>query len=360
MSAVTGDHVASARAWLAVDPDPETKEELSALINSAHAGNPGDAAELAARFDGRLQFGTAGLRGELGAGPMRMNRVVVRQAASGFARWLVEHDPKARDRGVVIGYDARKNSREFAEDSAAVFAGAGINAHVFPHIVATPVLAFATLHLDCAAGIMVTASHNPPADNGYKVYVGDGAQIVPPMDGQISAHIDAAAEQMLRAEALALAGPMHALRHEVPESVIDAYRAAAQMLPTGAATREERAALRIVYTAMHGVGGELCTSLLHDIGFTDVIPVPEQFLPDGTFPTVSFPNPEEKGALDLALRLAAADGADLVIANDPDADRLAVAVPDPEATGGTVPGWRRRLTPGGSDSSRRRSSRPRC
>ncbi len=336
------DHVAAsavddlmmqARAWASVDPDDETKAELAELVIAAQSGQP---EALAERFSGRLQFGTAGLRGELGAGPMRMNRVVVRQAAIGFARWLAEHDSRVAQRGVVIGYDARRNSFEFAEDTAAIFAAAGIPAHLFPHVVPTPLLAFATLHLDCAAGIMVTASHNPPADNGYKVYVGDGAQIVEPMDGQISARIDEAAASMLRAEAIPLAPPTHPLRHEVSEDIVAAYRAAALELPTGAATREQRGDLRIVYTAMHGVGGELCTGLLHDAGFGDVIPVPEQFLPDGKFPTVAFPNPEEKGALDLAIALARAENADLVVANDPDADRLAVAVADADAP----TGWR--------------------
>ncbi|CAL9570639.1 putative phosphomannomutase [Nocardiopsis dassonvillei] len=313
---MTTDTVARARAWLDADPDPETREELAALLERVAAGDAEAAAGLADRFSGRLEFGTAGLRGALGAGPNRMNRVVVMRAAAGIAAWLHARGGAGH---VVIGYDARHRSADFARDSAAILTGAGHRVSLMPGPLPTPVLAFAVRDLGADAGIMVTASHNPPQDNGYKVYVGGdgddaGAQIVAPVDTEISEAIDAV-------------GPLSALPRGTDWTVLgrDAVnrylRAVTALVPPG--PRE----LSAVYTAMHGVGGAVLVEALEWAGF----PVPEtvaaQFDPDPDFPTVAFPNPEEPGALDLALAAAEEVGADLVIANDPDADRLALAVP---------------------------------
>lgn len=317
-----------ARAWVAQDPDPETREELAALIAGAEAGDEQATAELEARFAGRLQFGTAGLRGALGAGPLRMNRVLVAQAAAGFARYLL-----ARATGdaptVVIGYDGRRNSDVFARDSAELFQGAGLRAILLPRTLPTPVLAFAVRHLGAEAGVMVTASHNPPADNGYKVYLGgadEGAQIVAPADAEIAAEIDA----------VAAAGPIGDLPRATDyaiadESVVDAYVAATAAVAPAPAGAE---GMRWVYTAMHGVGWETMRAVLERAGYPLPETVTEQIAPDGAFPTVAFPNPEEPGAMDLSFARARETGAEFVIANDPDADRVAVAVP-------TADGWRR-------------------
>jgi phosphomannomutase len=306
-------YIDAARAWLAEDPDPDTRAEVQSLLDAA------DDAGLAARFGARLQFGTAGLRGELGAGPNRMNRALVRRAAAGLAAYLQTRG----GRRVVIGYDARHKSREFALDSAAVFAGAGLSAMVLPDHLPTPLLAFAVRHLGCDAGVMVTASHNPPRDNGYKVYLGDGAQIVPPADADISAAIDAVGS---------LADvPMADSFTTLGDGVLAAYLdAAVALVPDG--PRD----LRIVYTPMHGVGRDVALELLRRTGFTDVHVVTQQAEPDPDFPTVSFPNPEEPGAMDLSLALAHDVGADIVLANDPDADRLAVAVDGRRLTGDEV------------------------
>lgn len=313
-----------AQAWLAEDPDPETREELSKLIEAA-AGDDRIAAELAARFAGTLQFGTAGLRGELGAGPMRMNRSVVIRAAAGLAAYL-----KAQGDGaglVVVGYDARHKSADFARDTAAVMVGAGLRAAVLPHPLPTPVLAFAIRHLGAVAGVEVTASHNPPRDNGYKVYLGDGSQIVPPADGEI-------------ADQIAAVGPLTGVpRPEagwetLDEAVLHAYLARTDAVLTPGSPRDTK----VVYTPMHGVGRDTLVAAFARAGFPAPVVVTEQAEPDPDFPTVAFPNPEEPGAMDLAFATArdrAAD-ADIVIANDPDADRCAVAVPDP----GTPDGWR--------------------
>ncbi|MBN9202008.1 MAG: phosphomannomutase [Microbacterium sp. SCN 70-18] len=350
--------VAAARAWLAQDPDPETRAELEQLLAAADDGDADAAADLADRFGARLAFGTAGLRGELGAGSNRMNRVLVAQAAAGFAAFLRERaglgetDPAdvdtdadghadgdahadaepARVPTVVVGYDGRRNSRVFAEDSAQIFAGAGLRAILLPRLLPTPVLAFAVRHLDADAGVMVTASHNPPNDNGYKVYLGgadEGAQIVAPVDAEIAAHID-----RIAAEADAAALPRSLAFETAPESVVEAYvEATAAVAPASAGAE----GLRWVYTAMHGVGWETVQRIVERAGYPAPITVDAQRDPDGTFPTVSFPNPEEPGAMDLAFATARDHDADLVIANDPDADRLAVAVPDEDAEGG----WRR-------------------
>ncbi|WP_030779073.1 phospho-sugar mutase [Streptomyces sp. NRRL S-920] len=303
--------IARAQAWLAEDPDPETREELAKLVDAE------DTAELTARFAGTLQFGTAGLRGELGAGPMRMNRSVVIRAAAGLAAYL---KGKGRTDGlVVIGYDARHKSADFARDTAAVMTGAGLRAAVLPRPLPTPVLAFAIRHLGAVAGVEVTASHNPPRDNGYKVYLGDGSQIVPPADAEIAAEIDAIASL-----------------HDVPrpesgweilgDDVLEAYLARTDAVLAPESPRTARA----VYTAMHGVGKDTLLAAFERAGFPAPILVAEQAEPDPDFPTVAFPNPEEPGAMDLAFATAArtSPAPDLIIANDPDADRCAAAVKD--------------------------------
>jgi len=296
----------TARAWLAEDPDPATASELSVLIAKAEAGDTGAADELADAFDGTLQFGTAGLRGRLGPGSNRMNRVVVARAAAGLAAYLVANGGTS----VVIGYDARRNSDVFAADTARIMAGAGISAMVLPSALPTPVLAFAIRELGCDAGVMVTASHNPPDDNGYKVYLGDGSQIVPPADAQIS-------------DCIAAVGPLASIPQSdeyrtLDGAVLDSYVARAVSL-LGDGPR----AVSAVYTAMHGVGGEVFMRAAAGAGFPAPAKVAKQFAPDGRFPTVNFPNPEEPGAMDLALADARALTADVIIANDPDADRSA-------------------------------------
>ena len=299
----------TARAWLAEDPDPATVAELSALLAKVEAGDSDAGAELADAFDGTLQFGTAGLRGRLGPGSNRMNRIVVARAAAGLAAYLVAHGGGR----VIVGYDARRNSDVFARDTVRIMAGAGITAMVLPSALPTPVLAFAIRELGCAAGVMVTASHNPPDDNGYKVYLGDGSQIVPPADADIAACI-------------AAVGPWASIPQSddyrtLDDAVLDSYVARAVSL-LGDGPREVSA----VYTAMHGVGGEVFVRAVADAGFAAPTKVAAQFDPDGRFPTVNFPNPEEPGAMDLALADARAQGADVIIANDPDADRCAAGI----------------------------------
>ncbi|MEK2494169.1 phospho-sugar mutase [Kitasatospora purpeofusca] len=324
--ATTTDLLARARTWLAEDPDPQTREELAALLADAETPDADANAklawsELADRFADRLQFGTAGLRGELGAGPMRMNRAVVIRAAAGLVAYV-----KRQGLGdlVVIGYDARHKSYDFARDTAAVVVGAGLRALLFPRPLPTPVLAFAVRHLGAAAGVTVTASHNPPQDNGYKVYLGDGSQIVPPADAGIAAEIDAIGS--LTEVPLAADG-----WETVDESVVEAYLDRAASIVDPHSARE----LDIVYTPMHGVGRDTFLAAMDRAGFPAPTVVAEQAEPDPDFPTVAFPNPEEPGAMDLAFRTAAEAGPDIVVANDPDADRCAVAVP---ADGGD--GWR--------------------
>ncbi len=303
------DVLAQAHAWLAEDPDPVTREELDTLIAASASGSADALAELADAFDGTLQFGTAGLRGRLGPGSNRMNRVVVARAAAGLAAYLRQHGGTS----IVIGYDARRNSQVFAHDTAKIMAGAGIAASVFPSALPTPVTAFAIGYLHTDAAVMVTASHNPPDDNGYKVYLGDGSQIVPPADAEIStciAKVGAIAE-IPRSDTYTVLG----------DEVLDAYIARAeQLLAPG--PRD----VRSVYTAMHGVGGEVFMRAATTAGFPAPDPVAEQFAPDGRFPTVHFPNPEEPGAMDLALALAAKLDADVIIANDPDADRSSAGI----------------------------------
>ncbi|MFF0741203.1 phospho-sugar mutase [Streptomyces sp. NPDC004111] len=319
----TSDLLARARTWLAEDPDPETREELAKLIEAQ------DTASLAERFAGTLQFGTAGLRGELGAGPMRMNRAVVIRAAAGLASYLVKQPgrPRSTDDLVVIGYDARHKSADFARDTAAVMTGAGLRAAVLSRPLPTPVLAFAIRHLGAVAGVEVTASHNPPRDNGYKVYLGDGSQIVPPADAEIAAEIDAV-------EALADVPRPDDGWFTLDEEVLEAYLARTDAVLTPGSPRTART----VYTAMHGVGKDVLTAAFARAGFPAPVLVAEQAEPDPDFPTVAFPNPEEPGAMDLAFATArrTEPAPDLIVANDPDADRCAVAVPDAAAEGG----WR--------------------
>ncbi|MEV4011158.1 phospho-sugar mutase [Nonomuraea angiospora] len=306
---MSADLIGAAREWLAQDPDPETRDELSRLLDG------GDLEALRDRFGAKLEFGTAGLRGELGAGPNRMNRVTVMRAAAGLAQVL------GPGKHVVIGYDARHKSDVFARDTAAVLTGAGLHASLLPCPLPTPVLAFAVRHLDADAGVTVTASHNPPRDNGYKVYWGDGSQIVPPVDSEISAAIDAVG----RVDRLPLNGP--GTLTELGEGIVEDYLAAVTSLPLG-----EARDLRVAYTPLHGVGAATLTGAFLAAGFETPVTVEEQRDPDPDFPTVSFPNPEEPGAMDLAVALAAKLDADLVLANDPDADRCAVGVPLPDGT----------------------------
>ncbi|WDG18921.1 phospho-sugar mutase [Microbacterium sp. Clip185] len=326
------DSLEAARAWLAQDPDPETREELTGILTAADAGDASALAALQDRFGTRLAFGTAGLRGELGAGSNRMNRVLVAQAAAGLAAYLMNTATDGRTPRVVVGYDGRRNSDVFARDSAEIFAGAGLDAVLLPRLLPTPVLAFAVRHLDADAGVMVTASHNPPNDNGYKVYLGgadDGSQIVPPADGEIAAEISRVAAEVSASEI-----PRSLGYRTASEEVVEAYVSATAAVGPAPAGAE---GLRWVYTAMHGVGGEALGRIVAAAGYPEPVQVSAQAEPDGRFPTVAFPNPEEPGAMDLAFQTARDAGAELIIANDPDADRLAVAVPDADADGG----WRR-------------------
>lgn len=312
----------AAAAWRDQDPDDETRAELDALIREARAGSSDALADIVDRFATRLEFGTAGLRGALGAGPNRMNRVLVAQAAAGLAGYLLSREERPT---AVIGYDGRKNSRVFATDTAEILAGAGVAATLLPRLLPTPVLAFAVRQLSASAGVMVTASHNPAVDNGYKVYLGgadNGSQIVPPADGEIAAHILVAASGDLRSL------PRSTDYTVADESILDAY------ISSTAAIGSARSQPRVVYTPMHGVGWETARRVFAAAGFDEPATVAEQLEPDGTFPTVAFPNPEEPGALDLAFAKAVESGADLILANDPDADRLAVGLP-------TADGWRR-------------------
>ncbi|MGB0674670.1 MAG: phospho-sugar mutase [Candidatus Nanopelagicales bacterium] len=303
-----------ARAWLDQDPDPATRSELQRLIETNDA-------ELADCFAGRLHFGTAGLRGPLGPGPNRMNRVVVLQSAAGLARYLTEQiSPEC---SVVIGYDARHNSDVFAHDTASIMQGAGVRAFVLPRPLPTPVLAFAIRNLGAAAGVMVTASHNPPQDNGYKVYLEDGCQIVPPVDEQIAAMIDSVASSM-RVDEL----PRNDGWQTLDESIVHSYAERALEI-LGPDEVDRRADVVSVITPMHGVGGRLLEQLLTDAGFAPCVRVDAQFDPDPDFSTVAFPNPEEPGAMDLALATAERVRPDVIVANDPDADRCAIGVPTP-------------------------------
>ncbi len=302
--------------WIKHDPDPKTAKQLQQWLDQ------GNEEKLTAAFNGFLQFGTAGLRGPIGPGPSCMNRAVVSRAAAGIAAFMKKHNLQS----VVIGRDARHGSAEFAKDSAEILAGAGFKTYVLPRELPTPVLAFAVNKLKADVGIMVTASHNPAIDNGYKVYLGGvvsgvnyhGSQIISPIDSEISEFIS---EADLK--------PNRMTKYEtVAESVIDDY------IKSVAAICQTPNQLKIVYTALHGVGAETFLKVFNSAGFSNLIVVNEQEKPDPDFPTTPFPNPEEAGAIDLAIEYAKRDGADLVIANDPDADRCAIAINDPDH------GWR--------------------
>ena len=342
----------TAHRWLAVEPDPDIAVELADLIERASADPDGPsvdepsvdepsvdepsvdvsaAAELADRFAGRLQFGTAGLRAAVGAGSMRMNRLVVRQAAAGLGGWLLDGEetgaiPDAARRGVVIAYDARRKSDLFALDTARVLAAMGIRAMLHQGVQPTPVLSWSITGIEAAAGVVVTASHNPPADNGYKVFLATGSQIVDPMDRQISECID-------RFDPLAIVLAAEDDPHIIylDTSWVDAY---VDAIPAVRLRPEVRGGV-VAYTAMHGVGGAVLEQAFEAAGFDPPVVVAEQHVPDGTFPTVSFPNPEEPGAMDLLLDVARRCGAHVALANDPDADRLGAAIPQPDGS------WRR-------------------
>ena len=304
--------IAEVERWIAEDPDPTTQSELRRLLELR------DEATLRSCFSGFLEFGTAGLRGPLGPGPSRMNRAVVTKTAAGLAQYMKKNSLHS----VVIGRDARYGSEDFTRDTAEIMQGAGFDVFVLPRPLPTPVLAFAVRDLKCDVGIMVTASHNPPQDNGYKVYLGgtvggvryDGSQIIAPADKEISHEI-------------AQVPPLPTLKRSqgwkvLDEEIIEKY------IRTTAALADAPADLSVVYTAMHGVGTETIEKVFAAAGFSPLILVPEQAHPDPDFPTVAFPNPEEPGAIDLALAKAQAVKADLVIANDPDADRCAAAIAD--------------------------------
>jgi phosphomannomutase len=312
----TTDLEAAVRGWTAADPDPATRAELDGLLEAGHFD------ELADRMAGTLEFGTAGLRGRVEAGSNRMNRAVVITATRGLAGYLLDRRDEPL---VVVGRDARLSSERFMTDTVGVLAAAGVRVRYFPEPVPTPIVAFAAKLLGAEAAVVITASHNPPQDNGYKVYDANFAQIVPPVDSDIAAAI---ASVGAASDVPSIRDPFGSetdLATAVPDDVFERYLDALAEFRGDVAGAPER---RIVYTPLHGVGGKYVVAALARFGHRNVLPVAEQFEPDGRFPTVAFPNPEEPGALDLALELAAERRADLVLANDPDTDRLAVAVPD--------------------------------
>jgi phosphomannomutase len=300
-------------SWTEQDPDPQTRQQLDDLLTAANSGDASAMAELNDAFSSRLQFGTAGLRGALGPGPNRMNRVVVGQTTAGLANYLLDHGLAGGK--VIIGFDARYNSDVFARDTAEIMSGAGFQTMIMSGPLPTPVVAFGIRHLDCVAGVVVTASHNPPQDNGYKVFLGDGSQIIPPADMDISSRIEQVTKDSLndvpRSQSYAVLG----------EELVAGYLDRVASLVPPDTPRE----LRWVYTPLHGVGGSLVERAVEACRFPPAHVVAEQANPDPRFPTVPFPNPEEPGAIDLALARARQISADLVIANDPDADRCAVA-----------------------------------
>ena len=315
------DLIAVARQWIVDDPDPVTRAELEAVIDS------NDVDELSERMAGSLQFGTAGLRGVVAAGSNRMNRAVVIRTTRGLADYLLGRGDT--DAPVIVGTDARLSSLTFLEDTVAVLAAAGIPVRFFDEPVPTPLVAYAARLVEAQAAVVITASHNPPRDNGYKVYDRNGAQIIPPVDGEIAA-------------AIADVGPAAAVPRiddatvgdsplvgAVPDGWFGRYLGDLDAVRTPPPLGRD---LAIVYTPMHGVGGQYVTVALQRAGYEQLLPVAEQYEPDGRFPTVAFPNPEEPGALDLSVALAEDTGADLILANDPDTDRLAVALPVRDGT----------------------------
>jgi phosphomannomutase len=308
--------VARASAWRDADPDPETRAELDGLLGR------GDTAALAQRFEGSLAFGTAGIRAEMGAGPMRMNRLVAGRVAAGLARYITAADPAAVAAGAVVGFDGRAKSREFATDVARILSRAGVPVALLPGALPTPVLAFAVRHRRAAYGVMVTASHNPRQDNGIKVYVRDGGQLLPPADADIAAAIDAV--DPLRLPAGWAEGPFE---FTPADEAAGAYVAA---VAAGGRRAPGTPELKVVHTALHGVGDATLRAVLAAADWPEPVPVTAQRQPDPDFPTVPYPNPEAPGVLDLARATAEREGADLVLANDPDADRLAVMLPGPD------------------------------
>ena len=311
------DLIERARRWIANDPDPATRAELEAVIDR------GDVDELTSRLVTALEFGTAGIRGAVGAGPGRMNRAVVIRTTYGLARYLHEHEEGDQPGRVVLGFDARPDSRQFAEDTAGVLAATGIPVVYFPEVTPTPLVAYAAKHLSASAAVVVTASHNPPADSGYKVYGPNAAQIVSPIDVEIQDAIAEApgATRIDRVEGVFTGSS--AIVRPIDENILDCYWEEIAAIRS----RKAGSTLQVVYTPLHGVGRDVVLEIMQRAGHTGVVAVPDQAEPDGRFPTVDFPNPEEPGALDLALDLARQRSADLVLANDPDADRLAAVVP---------------------------------
>ncbi|EKO3402403.1 phospho-sugar mutase [Vibrio fluvialis] len=308
--------------WLAKDPDPRTREELQALIDAQNLD------ELQERFKSRLEFGTAGLRGKVGCGPNRMNRLVIQETAAGLGEYLIKQVDNAKMRGVVIGYDGRPDSQQFAHDTAAVLASLGIKVYLTYKVAPTPVVAFGVKHFNAAAAVVVTASHNPPEYNGFKVYWENGAQIIPPHDSGIAGEIDLAAQRAVPLMSLDDAHQVGLLEW-LDDAYYQTYRKTIDSSPL-LNNHTNPQAVTIAYTAMHGVGAEMAETLLHDAGFKNLLSVKEQREPDGTFPTVNFPNPEEAGAMDMVIALADSIDAELACANDPDADRFAVAVRKPD------------------------------
>ena len=315
-----------ARVWMSQDPDPETKAELLDALQRSQSGSPHDLELIRQRFTSRLAFGTAGLRGPLGFGPQAMNRIVVSQTTAGLASFLLSrHGTGSTRLRVVVGYDSRKNSEIFAKDTAEVFSGYGFEVLLTPHHVPTPIVAFAVRHSHCDAGVMITASHNPPQDNGYKVYLGgddEGSQIIPPVDRHIEKAINQVVDSLTFDEIPRSSEGIS----PTPETLVSTYIVAT--IDSLSPSLEPRSKLVTVYTPLHGVGADTFLATVSTAGILAPHVVSSQAEPDAAFPTVAFPNPEEPGALDLSFELAKEVNADLILANDPDADRLAVAVPD--------------------------------
>ena len=322
-----------ASRWIEQDPNPTDRAELEALVGAARSGDAAAEKDVAERFVGSLEFGTAGLRGVIGAGESRMNTAVILRTTFGLARYLLDHpEADVKTRGVAIGYDGRRRSREFAESAVGVLSTLGIRSYLSEGVCPTPVLAYAVTRLNAAAGIMVTASHNPPEYNGYKVYWGNGAQIIPPHDTGIAACVEAAPPANKIEDASLDDARAKGLLEAFPNDLESSYLDAVQALSLKRSGARDAA---IVYTPLHGVGNRLVRETLTRAGFSKVFSVPQQAEPDGEFPTVAFPNPEEKGALDLAYALAEEKGADLILASDPDVDRLAAAVRLPPSERGS-------------------------
>lgn len=323
--------MSTAEHWAAHDPDPQTKAETLSIINLVTLGEEQGETAVVAQFGSRLAFGTAGLRAEVGAGPARMNKMVVMQTSAALAQWLKDRD--ASTQTVVVGFDARTKSDIFARAAAEVFAGAGLRTILLPGPLPTPITAFAVRHYGAVAGVMITASHNPPKDNGYKVFLGgadEGSQIAPPVDTEVSAIIDEVASASLNE--IALSSDFEFGADNIFSAYTDAL--ASSIDPKLIQSLAEVTDFKIVYTALHGVGANLTEQAFANLGLPKLITVDEQNTPDPGFPTVAFPNPEEEGALDLAFKLARTENANLIIAHDPDADRLAIALPDADSETG--------------------------